>query len=143
MSLEGFKAVLFRVGDEEFGMSIQSVMSIEKMQKCTVMPNMPAYMIGVTTLRDVVTPVLDLRKVFGSPIIDENTTRIIVVHYLEKHIGLVVDATTDVIDLKTECLQKPSFVNGRQDAYLLGFAKLEERLIPLIDPDRLLEQVTV
>ncbi|WP_233522926.1 chemotaxis protein CheW [Peribacillus saganii] len=59
------KIIAFRIGNEEFGLHIDQVFSIEQMQEVTPIPNMPEHVVGVIDLRGIVTPVIDLRKVLA------------------------------------------------------------------------------
>lgn len=141
--LEDFKSVVFRVGNEEFGLPIQQVLSIERMQSITAVPKMPKYVVGVINLRGIVTPIVDLRKaLLEREAQEKDTTRIIVVNVDDNPIGLVVDAATDVLDIPPDSIQQLNLSRDYHAAYLLGIAKLNARLLILIDINNLLQNIT-
>jgi purine-binding chemotaxis protein CheW len=139
----GFKAVIFRMGAEEFGLHIDQVLSIERMQPITAVPKMSEHVKGVINLRGVVTPIVDFRKALLQREVQENeSTRIIIVSIDGNPIGLVVDAATDVIDIPSDSIQKPTLVEDHEVPFLLGIAKLHDRILILIDINNLLQDIT-
>jgi len=139
-----FKVVVFQVGNEEFGLHVERVVSIERMQPITVVPKMPEYVAGVINLRGIVTPIIDLRKALLQPEVkDDDRTRIIIARVDDENvIGLIVDAATDVLDIPSDSVQKPNFSVNHDVAFLLGVAKLHDRLLILIDINQLLRDIT-
>jgi purine-binding chemotaxis protein CheW len=144
MELEDSKTLVFRVGQEEYGVHISQVVSIERMQEITTFPNRPPFVLGVTTVRSVVTPVVDMRTaLIGEALEVSHTTRIIIVMVNEQEIGLVVDAAVDVIDILPETIQHPNLMMQIKNvSFLKGISKLESRLIILLDIEQLLEDTT-
>ncbi|KGX88617.1 chemotaxis protein CheW [Pontibacillus marinus] len=129
------KIIVFQLKDEEFGVPVQQVGSIERMQHITRVPSTPDFVKGVINLRGVVTPIIDLRTRFDlhSKEHDEST-RIIIVHYNDMEVGLIVDSANDVIDIPKEAIEPPPEVVGTVEAeYIQGVAKLERRLLILLD----------
>jgi purine-binding chemotaxis protein CheW len=133
--------VVFDLADEHYGVDIGAVESIIKLQAITAMPHAPEFVEGVTNLRGVVLPVVDLRKRFGLPA-EEATkdTRIVVVeigHDGGRHdttVGMVVDAVSEVLRVDEEDIEPPSPVVITADsAFITGIAKVDERLIILLD----------
>lgn len=140
---QDLKTLIFKVDQEEFGIHISQVVSIERMQIITPYPNRPPHVLGVTTLRNVVTPVVDLRSALtGESLEPIDTTRIIVVQVYDYPIGLVVDAATDVLDIAPETIQHPNLLETKDVSYLKGISKLESRLVILLDIEKLLEDTT-
>jgi len=138
-----FKALIFKVGQEEYGVHINQVVSIERMEPITSYPSRPPHVLGVTTIRDVVMPVVDVRSALtGETLKPTDITRIIVVQVYGKEMGLVVDSATDVLDISSETIQHPNLLENRTISYLKGISKLEERLIILLDIEKLLEDTT-
>jgi purine-binding chemotaxis protein CheW len=137
------KTLVFKVGQEEYGVQINQVVSIERMQSITPYPNRPPHVLGVTTIRNMVTPVVDLRTALtGKNVELTETARIIVVQAQEKEIGLVVDAATDVMDIDAATIQQPNLMETKNISYLKGISYLNQRLIILLDIERLLEDTT-
>ncbi len=131
--------VVFKLADEYYGLSIAVVDSIIKIQGITIVPHAHPYVEGVTNLRGTVLPVVDLRTRFGLPRIDTTRdTRIMVVESDGSMVGLVVDAVTEVLRVPAKIIEPPSmFVVALDAAFITGIAKLNERLITLIDLDKI------
>jgi purine-binding chemotaxis protein CheW len=134
------KVIVFRLKDEEYGVEVNQVRSIEKLDHITRVPRTPKFVKGVINLRGVVTPIIDLRSRFGleeAPYTD--ATRVIIVAVGELEVGLIVDAANDVIDIPVDAIEPaPEVVGGVEAAYLRGVAKLEKRLLILLNLDKVL-----
>ncbi|WP_456276580.1 chemotaxis protein CheW [Bacillus sp. AK128] len=137
---EHIKVVVFRLGQEEFGLPIKDVVSIEKLQPITAVPKTANYVRGITTIRGIVTLLIDLRQVMDVSSVDTDNSRIIVVKNEEQFLGLVVDYATDVLDLPVDTV-KQSTLSTNHPNYLTGISKLNERLLFLIDTHSLLENL--
>lgn len=132
--------VVFDLADEAYGVNIGSVREIIRMQEITKVPRTPDYVEGVINLRGKVIPVIDMRKRFGFPVAERTKdTRIVVIDIGGADIGATVDAVTEVLRLGADSIEPPSAVITTADSdYLLGIAKLETRLIILLDLQRAL-----
>lgn len=134
------KAIVFRLKDEEYGVEVGQVKSIERLEHITRVPNTPHFVKGVINLRGIVTPIIDLRARFGFEESEyTDSTRAIVVNVSDKEVGLIVDEANDVIDITEDDIEPPPSVVGGVDAvYLRGVAKLEKRLLILLNLDKVL-----
>ncbi|MDA1129429.1 MAG: chemotaxis protein CheW [Chloroflexi bacterium] len=132
--------VVFDLASETYGVDIGSVREIIRIQETTKVPRTPEFVEGVINLRGKVIPVIDLRKRFGFKKTEATKdTRIVVVDIGGNDIGVVVDAVTEVLRLSSASVEPPSGVITTADSdYLLGIAKLETRLIILLDLQRAL-----
>jgi len=91
------KFTIFKIGDEIFGIGIERVVEILKVQKIFTLPGLPDFLSGVMSVRGNVVPIIDLRRRFGlKP--SGKKERIIVVRYGKEKIGFLVD------DIKKFCL---------------------------------------
>jgi purine-binding chemotaxis protein CheW len=142
VAIGGEQIVVLDLGGEAYGVEIGRVEEIIRMQAITRIPNGPSFIEGVTNLRGRVIPVLDLRKRFGLPASDATRRSRIVVGELGDHtVGLVVDGVSEVLHLSSEAVEPPpTLVTSADSAFLRGVAKLDERLILLLDLSRLLSQ---
>lgn len=138
MDLE--QLVVFSLADESYGVDIGKVSGIERMQEITRIPRTADSIEGVINLRGRVIPIVDLRKVFCLPLSEETKdTRIVVVDISGRLIGCMVDAVTEVFRIPADSVEPPSSVlSGSESNYLLGIAKLENRMIILLDLDKVL-----
>ncbi|NYE06738.1 purine-binding chemotaxis protein CheW [Bacillus niacini] len=144
MKAEDCKSLVFRVGSEEYSIHITQVVSIERMQEITSFPNRPPHVVGFTSVRHMVIPVIDMRAaLIGNNKGADETSRIIIVMVKDQEIGLIVDAATDVIDILPESIQQPDLMlQAKETSYLKGVSKLESRIIILLDIEKLLENTT-
>ncbi len=132
--------VTFRIGNEEFGFDIFKVKEINKMMDITQIPNSQSSVKGVVNLRGSVIPVVSLReKLNFSDKEYTNSTRIIVVEYQNKSIGFIVDEVNEVLRIESSIIEKPpEMTTTVESAYINGVAKLENRLLILLDLDKIL-----
>lgn len=134
------QVVVLELAGEAYGVEIGRVQEIIRMQPVTRVPNGPPCFEGVTNLRGRVIPVLDLRKRFGlEPTPPTRRSRIVVAELGEHTVGLVVDAVSEVLRVPASAVEPPSaLVTTADSAYLRGVAKLDERLVLLLDLARIL-----
>ena len=134
--------VVFDLSTEAYGVDIGAVREIIRLQDITRVPRTPEFVEGVINLRGKVIPVVDLRKRFGLPTEDESKeNRIVVVDIGAQDIGVVVDAVTEVLRIPTGSVEPPASVITTADSeYLLGIAKLDSRLIILLDLEQVLTE---
>jgi purine-binding chemotaxis protein CheW len=137
------KVIVFALGSEEYGVEVEKVRTIERMQPMTRVPKSLDFIKGVINLRGIVIPIIDLRARFGLEQIDyTDNTRIIIVAAGEYEIGLIVDSANDVIDLDTDNIDNPpEIVGGIKAKYLDGIARVgEERLLVLLNLEQVLDK---
>ena len=134
--------VVFDLSSEAYGVDIGAVREIIRLQDITKVPRTPEFVEGVINLRGKVIPVVDLRKRFGLPAVEESKeNRIVVVDIGAQDIGVVVDAVTEVLRIPTESVEPPASVITTSDSeYLPGIAKLDSRLIILLDLEQVLTE---
>lgn len=135
--------VSFNLGSEEFGVDIGMVQEIVRMPEITRVPRTPEFVEGVVNLRGKIIPVVDLRKRFRLPV-SENTksTRIIIVTMNGRTVGMIVDGVSEVRRISADSVDPtPEMVASAIDAsYLKGIAKLDGRLLILLDLNLVLNQ---
>jgi purine-binding chemotaxis protein CheW len=132
--------VVFQLGAELYGVDIARVHEIIRLQTITRVPRAPSFVEGVIHLRGKVIPVVDLRRRFGLPLADHTrATRTVVVEIGDQVVGIIVDSVSEVLRVSTATIEPPSpVVAGIDSEYLQGIAKLPERLVILLDLDRVL-----
>jgi len=132
--------VVFDLANEHYGVDIGAVESIIKMQEITVVPRAPRFVEGVTNLRGAVLPVIDLRKRFGLPAGEATQeTRIVVTGMAGITAGMVVDGVSEVLRVPEEAIEPPSpLVMTVDSAFITGIAKVDERLVILLDLGKVL-----
>ena len=120
---------------ENYGVDINGVREIIRMQEITSVPKAPSFVNGVINLRGKVIPVLDLRRRFSMRETEHTKdSRIVVVDIHGQDIGMVVDAVTEVLRIPNSAVEPPSSIVTTMDSdYLEGIAKLEGQLVILLD----------
>ncbi|NCO83881.1 MAG: chemotaxis protein CheW [Nitrospirae bacterium CG_4_10_14_3_um_filter_44_29] len=132
------KFAVFKIGEEDFGVNINRVVEILKSQKIYFLPELPDFISGVINVRGDVIPLLDLRKRFGIHTGAEKC-RIIVVRCEDEKIGLLVDEIDKIIPFHPEEISAPpAMFKGLKTEYLTGLGKKEDRIIILLNIERLL-----
>jgi purine-binding chemotaxis protein CheW len=139
---EEIQLVVFRLGAEEYGVPITQVQEIIRLVTPTRIPNVPDFLEGVINLRGNVLPVIDLKKRFGlgsSEYTDE--ARIVVVEIAGHTVGVIVDFVSEVLRLPMSSIEPPPpIIAGITAEYLRGVGKLDDRLLILLDLNKILTE---
>jgi purine-binding chemotaxis protein CheW len=143
---EELKVIVFMLGNEEYGIEVDKVRTIERMIPITRVPKTPEFVKGVINLRGVVIPVIDLRGRFGLPETEATeNSRIINVAANDMEIGFIVDSANDVMDVMSDAIEvPPEVVGGIKAKYLSGVAKMENnRLLILLNLSEVLNRAEI
>lgn len=132
--------VTFTLATEEYAVEILKVQEINRMKEITRVPNAPYYVEGVINLRGKVIPVVSLRKFFGLPEEEDRTKQKIMIMDIQgTTIGLIVDSVSEVLRISSSVVEPPPpMTYSVSTEFISGIAKLEDRLIILLDMDRLI-----
>lgn len=135
------KVVVFKLGEQKYGVDIEFVNSIERLTEITKVPNAPNFMKGIIHLRGDIIPIIDLKERLGMEgIKPTNQTRIIIIQMQNLQIGLLVDAATDVLDIDVAIVDTiTAFHEGIDKEYIEGVAKLADVLLILLRLDKILQ----
>ena len=128
--------VIFKIGNEEFGVPISQVREIVRLVPITPVPHAPDFIEGVVNLRGKIVAVIDLaRRLNLKAALRSDNARIIVVEVEEDTVGMIVDEVTEVLRITQENIeQTPELIAAEiHQKYIKGVGKLGERLIILID----------
>jgi purine-binding chemotaxis protein CheW len=130
----------FFLAREEYGVDVRQVQEIRRVAEITSVPRAPEFVRGVINLRGRILPVLDLRRRLGlGEVALERATRIVVVRVKERLLGLLVDGASQVLKVPVSQIEAaPEEVVQKGGDYIRGVAKLADRLIILVDLERLL-----
>ncbi len=132
--------VVFQLAGEFYAVDIHQVREIIRVPEVTRVPRTPDFVEGVINLRGSVIPIIDLRKRFGMDAVEANDEqRIVVVELEDKTLGVIVDAVTEVLRIERDKIEPPSpYIVSVDTQYITGIARLEERLVILLDVARVL-----
>ncbi len=135
------EVLVFTLGGEEYGVDILKVQEIRGYDGVTRIANVPDFVKGVTNLRGIIVPIVDLRIKFqlGTAEYNEQTV-VIVLNIGQRVVGIVVDGVSDVLALTAEQVKPaPDFgASSLSTEYLLGLGSLEDRMLILVDIEKLM-----
>jgi len=133
------KFLVFRLDNEEYGIDIQKISTINEMKnKITRVPHTASYIKGVINLRGDIIPIIDMRLKLSIPEAEYTPeTRVIIVKIDEITVGFIVDEVNEVVEFDEDSIENISCLNDslKQD-YLLGVGKIDQRIIMLIDLEK-------
>lgn len=132
--------VVFKLGQEEYGVDIMQVNTIERMMPITRVPKAPDFVEGVINLRGEIIPVIDLKKRFGLASGEVTAdTRIIIVMLDDLRVGMIVDSATEVVQLPQDSIEPPPSVAGNISSdFLEGVGKIGDRLLIILNLEKIL-----
>ncbi len=135
MSTEEIQLVTFRLGTEEYGINIMQVQEIIRLPGIVWVPKTRSFVEGVINLREQVIPVVDLAKRLGvSSEGRTDDTRVVIANIQGSLVGLVVDSVSEVMRIRKEDIEPlPEIMTASNEKGLKGIAKLDDRLIILLD----------
>jgi purine-binding chemotaxis protein CheW len=135
------KYLLFKLGNEEYGIDIAQITAIEELQKITAIPDMPKYVKGVINLRGKVIPVVDLRLRFGLQEKEyDDRTCIVIVSVDSNSVGLIVDIVSEVHDIEKTDIGPPPSIGGSSEKiqFISGLARKDEEVKIILDVQKLI-----
>jgi len=132
----------FVIGNELFGVDILMVQEIIREMPFTPIPNSPDFIEGVINLRGNIIPVIDLRRRLNSLSTEapEGKTWVIILNIDKRVTGFIVDSVTKVLKVPTDSIKPPPDIvlSGLQSHYISGVCRVDERLLILLDFNRVL-----
>lgn len=140
------KYLTFRLAQEVYGLDILKVQEIIGMMNVTRIPRLPEFIRGVINLRGMVIPVVDLRLKFdlgSQQDTDKNCIIVVQISSSARSLttGVIVDEVSDVMDIGADQIEPPpSFGHNLDTAFLLGMAKVNQKVILMLDIDRALTE---
>ncbi len=140
VDIAGNEFLAFTLGKEEYGIDILKVQEIRGYEAVTRIANAPEFVKGVVNLRGIIVPIVDMRIKFnlGEPTYDQFTV-VIILNISGRVMGMVVDSVSDVITLSAEQIKPaPEMGTAFNTDYLIGLGTLDERMLILIDIDKLM-----
>lgn len=133
--------VIFKLEDEYYGISIHHVENIERNINITRVPNTKRYIKGITNLRGNIIPVIDLRERFNLNELNyTENTRVIIVKYDSYQIGMIVDSSSETLQLDEKDIEIKPTVNAVVDEeFIKEIGKHNNRIIMLLDLKKILD----
>lgn len=135
------KPVIFRLGDQQYGVDINIVNAIENYQPIVIVPNAVPYIKGIINLRNEVIPVYNLRLKFNMPEYtgDNSTRSMIVIRVEDIMIALEVDAVAEIREFApSEIVDMPAIVMNDETRFLERVVNCNGNLVVLMDVAKIL-----
>lgn len=134
--------VIFKLNREEYGVEISHVQEITEIKSITSVPNTPPFVEGIINLRGKIVPIVSIKKRFGlSKMEGAEEERIIIINLNDRQVGFVVDDASQVLTLDESQIENPpELVAGIDRDYIIGIGKVEEKIIVLLDLEKILTE---
>ncbi|MTH52313.1 hypothetical protein GKZ89_02765 [Bacillus mangrovi] len=133
------KAIIFQIQEEDFGIPIEDVRSIEKIAGMKQIPNTPDYAAGVMLIRGELIPILDVTKLFGrEEKLNLEQAKVIAVQTEEIAAGLLVKDAKEIADIEKDQIKPLPAGTGAADKWFSSIAMMDSRLITMVNPTALL-----
>jgi len=134
--------VIFKLNNEEYGVDIKNVQEITEYKDCASIPNTPKFIVGMINIRGSITPIISLKKRFNLDNEDEfKEERIIIINIKGKQVGFIVDDASQVLTLTEQQIEDPpEMIMDRSEDYIVGIAKVEKKIILLLDLEKVLSK---
>lgn len=135
----------FKLSNEEYVLDINRIKEIIRPVEITRVPRVPSYIKGIISLRGVIVPVYNLKNRLGlleaNEFSNDSQKRILIVNFDEELIGIIVDAVTGVVKINEDIIEPtPQIIKGVDAEYLKGVARTNNRLLILLNLDRVLKK---
>ena len=134
--------LVFRLGGDEFGLPVDAVVEVARVpEQITRLPKTPKFLEGVVNLRGDVLPVIDQRRRFDMPPLENGEGRRLIVVRTERHrAGVIVDGVSDVLRSSASAVEPPPQLTDEISRLVRGVINLpsSNRMVLLLDPTELL-----
>lgn len=138
----GSEFLVFTLGEEEYGIDILKVQEIRGYDAATVtrIANVPTFIKGVTNLRGIIVPIIDLRIKFNLGKVEYNEQTVVIILNLDRRVvGIVVDGVSDVLMLNSQQIRPaPEFGATLSTEYLTGLGTIDDRMLILVDIEKMM-----
>jgi purine-binding chemotaxis protein CheW len=134
----------FYLNGVEYAVDVKAVETVVENSAITAVPSPIDYMKGVMDLRGTVIPIIDLRRKFGLPSLEDSGRAYVIVINVEGSgdgrlsVGALVDSVSEVVSFDEKSVDA---TRGGESAlwerYVRGVVRLEERMLVVIEVDGL------
>jgi len=136
-----FKPVIFKLGNESYGIDINLVSSIEKQVNVVSVPNTLQYIKGIIKLRNEIIPVINLKKKFNMKDSDVPGENVIIIKLPNITIAVEVDSVEEIHNIEeSEIVNMPAIVKTADLRYFDKVVSVNGKLVVLINANYLLDE---
>lgn len=141
--MSDMKAVIIQCGQEEYALPVDTVVSIEKLERVNPIPHLPEFMLGLMKIRGELVPILDFQQIlYGDSAKDDPNARVVVVQTENLSIGLLVLDAKEILDIPEGKLTSSGLMAYSRTPYFKSVANLEDRMITVVDAEVLSRTLT-
>jgi purine-binding chemotaxis protein CheW len=130
------QVVVFRLGEEQFALETAKVQGINDMMEITKVPKAAPYIKGLINLRGNIISLLDINLLLDVEKGEEKQSNIVIVNMMDELIGISVNEVDEVLEVEENIIEK--IEDDRKRAYIKGIINLKDRIVTLVDIDKLL-----
>jgi len=138
----GKEYLVLSLAGQEYGIDILKVREIRRFERQSVtrLANMPDFILGVTNLRGLIVPIVDMRMKLNLDQAEYGEhTAVVILNLDEQVVGVVVDGVSDVLILRPEHISEPpGFDDVFASEFLTGIGTVDERMLILVDIQKLM-----
>ena len=135
------KIIVFRLGSNKFGLSLEQVYEVVQMVAVTKIPDSPQWIGGVISVHGQVVPIIDLRTRFNLlPQEIKLNTPIILTNFKKRIVGLIVDEMVGVMSFSSLSMTPPKEIEI-EAAYIKSFANEGQELVMVLDMENVVEGI--
>lgn len=141
--MSDIKAVIVQCGQEEYALPVETVVSIEKLERVNPIPHLPDYMLGLMKIRGELVPILNFQQIlYGNAAKEDPNARVVVVQTENLYIGLLVLDAKEILDIPESKLTSSGLMAYSRTPYFKTVANLEDRMITVVDAEILSKTLT-
>ncbi|WP_195970703.1 chemotaxis protein CheW [Clostridium thermobutyricum] len=138
---QNLKILIFSLNNENFSTDINQVERIIGYEEPTPLPETPNFVQGVIKYEDKIVPIINMNKKFGFVEKNDENKKIIIIKRDENKFGIIVDNVYEVKDVEESLLEEaPEITIGIGRKYIKGLIKLDEKIVILLDLDKILKK---
>lgn len=135
------KVVVFRSGNEDYAVSVDQIVSIEKVEHTNRIPHLPNYVDGLTKSRGELVPILDFEQILYNTSNQSDESKLIMIKVEGFSFALKVVEAKEILDIPEDKLMQVGLVNYSKTRYFTAVANLEERMITIVSPSILVDSL--
>ncbi|MCW6061918.1 chemotaxis protein CheW [Clostridium sporogenes] len=130
------QVVIFKLNNEQFAVQTDKIQSINDAMEITRVPKAPTHIKGLINLRGNIISLLDINLLLDIPKGDKSQNNIIILEMEDELVGIAVDDVYEVLDVEEKLIERSS--DERRKEYIEGIINFQDRIVTLIDIDKLL-----
>lgn len=136
------KILIFIINGQSYATDIDEVERILGYEKSTDLPDVPDFVDGIINYENDVLPIISLARRFNiKSSFNGREAKVIVTKYNGGKIGIIVDAVSEVKDIKASDVKKtPEIIGGISKRYIKGIINNNNSIVVMLDLSNILTE---